>query len=214
VSQDAGYRMQDTGCKMQVRGIGERSVQALLDELAEGTATPGGGTAAALAGAMGAALLGMVCRLTIGRPRFADVELELRAALDEAEHLRARLLELADADREAFDAVMAAYRLPRKTAQECEVRRAAIQKAMKEATRVPLATARACAAVIRLAHRVIPKVNPNAVGDGRVAALLAKAGLQGAQLNVTLNLTQIADSEFVKVSEEELKQITAGLNDG
>ena len=191
----------------------DKRVQVFLEELAAASATPGGGSATALAGAMGAALVGMVCRLTIGRERFADVEDELRGVLEEAETLRVRLTELADADTQAFDQVLAAYNLPKETQGEGAARQGAVQGALRDATQVPLETARACATVVVLAAQVIEKINPNALGDAGAAALLAEAGLKSAQLNVAINLTDIHDPEFVRETQEGLRGILAGASE-
>src|SRR5512136_1369160 len=149
--------------------IKRSSIQAFLDELASSSATPGGGTAAALTGATSAALIGMVCSLTIGRPRFAAAEDDLRAALAQAETLRAQLVALAEADTGAFNQVMAAYRLPKDSAEQQTARQAAIQTALKQATQVPLETASACAAALRLVGRIIAQINPNALSDAGTA---------------------------------------------
>jgi formiminotetrahydrofolate cyclodeaminase len=191
--------------------ISEQTVHALLDDLAGSSATPGGGSAAALAGAMGAALVSMVCRLTIGKRRFADAEDELRGVLDQAEGLRRQLTDLANADSRAFDQVMAAYRLPKETQQEQAFRQASIQKALHQAADVPLATATACACVVKLAHQVISKINPSAVSDAGAAVLLAEAGLQGAQLNVAINLSSIEDAHFVQETRQSLQKALAGI---
>ncbi len=192
--------------------IKDGSVQALLDELAGSSATPGGGSAAALAGAMGAALLSMVCNLTIGKKRFAAVEGELRDTLEKAESLRRQLTGLAEADTHAFDQVMAAYRRPKETEEEKAARQAAIQRALQGATQVPLETATACAAVVNLTAQVASKVNPNALSDAGAAALLAEAGLRGAQLNVGINLSSIRDPDFVQEKQKYLKQVLAGAS--
>ena len=182
----------------------DKRIQVFLDELAGSSATPGGGSAAALAGAMGAGLVGMVCRLTIGKKRFADVEDELRSVLREAEALRQQLSDLADADIQAFDQVMAAYHLPQETQEEQAARQAVIQRALQAATQVPLDTVSACAGVLKLAARVIGKINPNALSDAGAAALLADAGLKGAQLNVAVNLADIHDPIFVEETQKAL----------
>jgi formiminotetrahydrofolate cyclodeaminase len=192
--------------------IKDGSVQALLDELAGSSATPGGGSAAALAGAMGAALLSMVCNLTIGKKQFVAVEDEMRGVLEEAEALRRQLTNLADADTRAFDRVMAAYRRPKETEEEQASRQAAIQRALQGATQVPLETAAACAAIVKLTAQVIAKVNPNALSDAGTAALLAEAGLRGAQLNVGINLGSIRDPNFVQEKQKHLTQVLSGAS--
>ncbi len=191
--------------------IAEGSVREFLDRLAAASAAPGGGAAAALAGAMGAALVSMACRLTSGRARFAAVEEEVRDILDQAERLRGRLMELADSDRRAFDQVMAAYRLPKETQAQREERHEAVQAALKEATRVPLEIAEACAHVIRLAGQAISLVNPNARSDMSVGALLADAGLQGARLNIHINLSGVEDRAFVREKRQALDRLLADV---
>jgi formiminotetrahydrofolate cyclodeaminase len=192
-------------------GMSDQTVQALLDDLAGASATPGGGSAAALAGAMGAGLVCMVCRLTIGKRRFADAAEELRGVLDEAEGLRRQLTDLANADSRAFEQVMAAYRLPKETQPEQAFRKASIQQSLQKAADVPLATATACARVVKLGHQVISKINPSAVSDAGAAVLLAEAGLQGAQLNVAINLSSIEDSRFVGEMRQSLQKVMAGI---
>jgi len=187
-------------------------IQVFLEELAGSSATPGGGSASALAGAMGAGLVGMVCRLTIGKKRFTNVEDELRRVLEEAEALRQQLSDLADADIQAFDQVMAAYRLPKETQEDQAARQAAIQRALQAATRVPLETASACAGVLKLAAQVIGKINPNALSDAGAAALLADAGLKGAQLNVAINLADIHDPIFVEETQEALRGVLSATD--
>jgi formiminotetrahydrofolate cyclodeaminase len=193
--------------------IKSSSVQAFLDDLASSSATPGGGAAAALAGAASAALIGMVCNLTVGRPRFAAVEDDLRAALAQAESLREQLAALAEADTGAFNQVMAAYRLPKDGDEQQSARQAAIQAALKQATRVPLETAIACAAALRLAGRIIAQINPNALSDAGTAAVLAEAGLRGAQFNVAVNLAGIQDAEFVQAARQALAQALEGADE-
>jgi formiminotetrahydrofolate cyclodeaminase len=193
--------------------IKSSSVQAFLDDLASSSATPGGGAAAALAGAASAALIGMVCNLTVGRPRFAAVEDDLRAALAQAESLREQLAALAEADTGAFNQVMAAYRLPKDGDERQSARQAAIQAALKQATRVPLETAIACAAALRLAGRIIAQINPNALSDAGTAAVLAEAGLRGAQFNVAVNLAGIQDAEFVQAARQALARALEGADE-
>ena len=126
--------------------------------------------------------------------------------------MRARLTELAEADTRAFDHVMEAYRLPKETQEEQAARQAAIQAALQGATQVPLETARACASVVKLAAQVIAKINPNALSDAGAAALLAEAGLKGAQLNVAINLADIHDPIFVGETQEELRRTLSGTD--
>lgn len=187
----------------------DQTIQNFLDELASSASTPGGGGAAALAGAMGAALVSMVCNLTIGKEKFAGVEADMQQLLAKAEALRSRLTEMMAEDVRAFDTVMAAYRLPKGTDADKAARRDAIQEASKKATLVPLAAARACADVIELCRPAADKGNPNVVSDAGVAVLCAQAGLKSAALNVLINLGAIQDQDFVSKHRAELDQILA-----
>jgi formiminotetrahydrofolate cyclodeaminase len=191
------------------------TIQPFLEELASDAPAPGGGSAGAAAGAMGAALVSMVCNLTIGKEKLATLENELKEVLAKSEALRAELTQLVVDDTEAFNMVMAAFRRPKETDTEREARRAAIQAATKQATLVPLATIRACAGVIELSRVVAEKGNPNAASDAGAAASCAQAGLKAAALNVLINLPSIKDEEFVATQQAELGQILAkqGLAD-
>ncbi len=190
----------------------EHSIQPFLDALAGGTASPGGGSAAAATGAMGAALVSMVCNLTIGKKKYAAAEAEMKEAAQKSEALRAELTQLISADAAAFDEVMAAFRLPKSADEEKAARRQAIQSATKKATLTPLATARACGAVIELCRLVAEKGNVNAVSDAGAGAACAQAGLTAASLNVLINLPSIKDETFVATHRAELDQILTKHN--
>ena len=157
---------------MADRSLTELSVAEFLAQLASGAPTPGGGATAALAGALGAALVSMVCNLTVGRPRYVDSEAEVQGMLAEATTVLATLQEGIERDAAAYDALMAAFRLPRGSDAEKAVRSMAIQTATIDATIVPLELAEASARVIDLAEQAIGKTNPNAASDLAVAALL------------------------------------------
>lgn len=180
-----------------------------IDRLASDDPTPGGGSAAAMAGAAGAALVAMVARLTSGRKRYADVEAQMQVIIQQAETLRARLTALVVEDADAYDRVSAAYRLPKTTDEERAARAAAIQAGMQAASLTPLETAEACAEVIALAEQVVNHGNVNARTDGGVGALLAHAGLQGAVWNVQVNLDSIDDPQFVASMQAAAAQALA-----
>ncbi len=184
-------------------------VRQFLYELSQGSATPGGGSAAGLSGAQGAALLAMVCHLTIGRPKYADVEADMQVALDKALRLRDRLSELVEEDAHAFDSVMDAYRLPKDTPEQKAARRAAIQAGLKEATRTPMETLQACVQVLELAPDVLRKGNPNVISDGGAGVLSAHAGMMIAALNVRINLNAIKDQDFVQAQTERMHALLA-----
>lgn len=192
--------------------IQAQTISDFLNALAARTATPGGGSVAALNGATGAALLAMVCKLTIGKKAYAAVEGEMIALLAEAEALQARLTGLISEDTDAFSAVMAAYALPRQTEAEQQARREAVQAALKQATLVPLETARACAQVITLGEAVAAKGNINSLSDAGAGVLTAHAGLKSAALNVAINLGSINNADFIRQTQATLEAISAGAD--
>lgn len=174
------------------------SVSAYVETLASSSPTPGGGSASALSAAMGAAMVAMACNLTLGREKFKAVEAELREVLVQATTLQRNLLAAVDDDTVAYDAVSAAYKLPKGTDEEKQARTAAIQQALQGASEVPLRVARAAAEVARLAKVAQAKANPNVASDAYVAELLARAGRDGAVANVEINLGSITDSAFAE----------------
>jgi formiminotetrahydrofolate cyclodeaminase len=191
--------------------IKDLTLQAFLDQLASGASTPGGGSAAGLMGAMGAALVAMVCQFTVGREKYAAVDADMRRVLDAAEAARGVLTDAIAADVAAFDQVMAAYGLPKAADEEKAARTEAIQLALKAATEVPLACARACAEVIRLSAEAADHGNANVVSDAGVAVMAAYAGLKSAALNVYVNAGSIRDEAFgaSRVRELEALLVTA-----
>ncbi|BCX81690.1 methenyltetrahydrofolate cyclohydrolase [Methylomarinovum caldicuralii] len=184
----------------------DQSLDTFLDRLASADPTPGGGSAAAVMGAMGAALVGMVASLTVGKPRYRAVEAEMHALQAKAAELRQRLLAAIEADVAAFDRVMAAYRLPKDDPNRGE----AIQAALKGATDVPLACARLCVEVIGLCHEAAEKGNPNVLSDAGVGVLAAHAALKSCAINVTVNLNAIRDPAFVAERRGELEALLDG----
>jgi formiminotetrahydrofolate cyclodeaminase len=187
--------------------LGERSVRDWLDALAAQTATPGGGSSTALMGAMAAALVAMVCRLSLARGAAGERSERLQAALDRAEALRARLTELIGADMTAYEAVMHSYALPRGTPGEQELRSAAIQGALRRATLVPLECARASAEVLAVVAVVSEEGQLSALGESGVAAEAAQAALRSSALNVSINLGSIRERAFVHEQRAELERI-------
>ncbi|MEE8263927.1 MAG: cyclodeaminase/cyclohydrolase family protein [Gammaproteobacteria bacterium] len=192
--------------------IEEKTLRQFLDELASKASTPGGGSAAAIIGAMGAALVSMVCNLTIGKKNYADVEDEFNALLQKAETLREQLTGMVKADIEVFNKVMGAYGLSRDTDDEKAARTQAIQAALKEATVVPLSCAHACADVINLSKTAAEKGNLNVISDAGVAVLAAYAALRSAALNVHINIGAIKDEAFVNEKRAELQGVLAGTD--
>jgi len=174
-----------------------QTVKQFVDSVASDAPAPGGGSVSALAGALAAGLVAMVCNLTIGRPKFAEAEGELKQLLDRSSTLQAELLKLVDQDAESFNQVMAAYRLPKEADEDKLKRSTAIQTATKSAAAVPLKVAGNCFDLLKMIPVLTEKGNPNAITDIGVAARMAEAGLQGAVYNVLINLGSLKDETFV-----------------
>jgi len=179
----------------KVRAAQGPSLHAWIEALASAEPVPGGGSAAAMAGALAAALAAMVGRLTSTRKAYAAVADEFRRLTEEADTLRAELARLAERDAQAYQEVMAAYRLPKGTDAEAAARTAAVDRALLAAAEVPLETARAARRVAALARRAAEAGNRNAVADAGVAALLARAALIGACYNVRINVNALSNPE-------------------
>lgn len=176
----------------------DQSVHAFLAALASDAPTPGGGTGAAVVGATGAALVGMLAALTVGRPKYAADEALMRAIVEQAAEHRARLLALADEDARSYDAVSAAYKLPKGTEAEAAARKAAIQAALKGAIEPPLRVMEVCADLVSLAKAAVAKGNPNAASDGAAGAEFARAAMTVAAYNVRINLVAVDDERYAK----------------
>jgi len=188
----------------------KKPVVTFLDELASSAPAPGGGSVAALSGALGAALISMVCNLTVGKKRYADVQEDIKALLAQSEALRKELVELLEADVRVYTEVSRAMKMPRATEEEKAARTAAMQKALKAATDVPMQVAEACVKVMDLCQPAAEKGNVNAVSDAGVAVLMAEAGLRSAALNILINLAWIKDETFVAENRAKLDALLEG----
>jgi formiminotetrahydrofolate cyclodeaminase len=187
--------------------ITERSVAGFLDELASASPTPGGGSAAAVIGAMGAALLSMVCNVTLGKPGQEAVEPDMKSVRDASESLRARLTAMVAADIAAFDGLMAAYRLPKSNDAEKTRRAEAIQANLRAATETPLACARACAELVVLARRAAEKGFTGVISDAGVGVLAANSALRSAALNVFINAPALKDRAYATAAAAEIETL-------
>jgi formiminotetrahydrofolate cyclodeaminase len=185
----------------------EQQMTQFLDELSSNSPAPGGGSVAALSGALGSALTSMVCSLTVGKKKYEAVEAEMQKILEQSEILRAKFTELIDKDTDAFTKVMEAMNIPKENDQQKALRSAAIQAATKEAALLPLTVMRHCIDALALTKIVVLKGNPNAISDAGVSALMLKAACDGAALNVRINLTTIKDVEFVGWSSKEAESL-------
>ncbi len=182
------------------------SVNQLLDAFASSDPTPGGGSAAALSGAVAASLLAMVAAMPKTKTGADEERKTLDTAAAELQRLRKRLTELIDEDTKAYDMVTSAYRQPKGTDEEKAVRRAAVQEAMRAATEAPLETMRACDAVIREGACVVQNGNPSASSDISVGLEMAMAGLRGAERNVAINLGSLTDEAYKLEAESEASE--------
>ncbi len=193
--------------------IKDKSIDVFLNELASRQATPGGGSAAAVMGAQAAALISMVCNLTIGKPKYAEVEADMIRLLSQSEDLRAQLTAMIKADVEVFDQLMACYGLPKETDQQKAARSVQIQAVLKAATLVPLDCARACAKTIELSRIAAEKGNTGVISDAGVAVMCGYGALKSAALNVYINAGSIKDREFAEAKLVELEQILSGAEE-
>jgi formiminotetrahydrofolate cyclodeaminase len=187
--------------------LAQKSLTAFLTELASNSPAPGGGSVAALSGAIGSALTSMVCNLTIGKKKYAGVEEDMQKTLAQSEVLRERFTALIDRDTEAFTRVMEAYGLPKDGEAQKALRAAAIAAATKEATMVPLEVMKHCIDAMALAQDVVANGNANSVSDAGVSALLLHAACESAALNVRINLNALESGEFVSWKTQELDSI-------
>jgi formiminotetrahydrofolate cyclodeaminase len=187
--------------------ITRRPLETFLDELASGAPTPGGGSAAAIMGAMGAALISMVCNVTIGKKGHETVEADMKSVREDSEKLRMRLTAMVAEDIAAFDGLMAAYRLPKVTEEDKSRRAAAIQSSLRAATETPLACARACAQVVALSKRAGEKGYAGVISDAGVGVLAANTALRSAALNVYINTPSLKDRAFADAATAELEHL-------
>ncbi len=174
------------------------TLEAFSARLASASPTPGGGTGAAVTGALGAALVRMLCELTLGKPKYAPHERLLQAISDTCEEARVDFLRLADEDARAYDRVSAAYKAPKATPAEQAARDAAIETALKGACEIPLQVMERCVEVIGVAKNAVQVGNKNAASDGAAGAALCRAALQVAAYNVKINLVALKDLRFAK----------------
>ena len=192
---------------MSKTSFGDLPVREFLATLASDAPTPGGGTGAAMVGAMGAALVRMLAVLTLGKPKYAQHDALMRAIADGAEEARVRLVELADEDARSYDAVSAAYKLPKETPEQQVAKKAAIERALKGAIEAPLQVMEQCLEVIGLAKNAVPNGNRNAVSDGAAGSEFARSAMVVAAYNVRINLVGIEDAAYAKAMRTRLDEM-------
>lgn len=185
----------------------DKKVSNFLDELASNSPTPGGGSVAALAGALGAALISMVGNLTVGKKKYEDVEEDIKKIISSSEKLRYELSQLIEEDVKVFNNFMSTYKMPKETEDEKKVRAEKIQESLIEAAKVPLKVAYKCLDILSLSKEVAEKGNINVVSDAGVAVLMAEAALESAILNVKINLRMIKDEKARTELSSSIKEI-------
>ena len=185
----------------------DEKVRDFIRSVASSSPTPGGGSVAALCGALSGSLTAMVCNLTIGRDKYDDVRPEMERALEDSSKLVERLTQLVDEDAEAYASVVAALRLPKGTDEEKRKRMEAMQNGLRRAIAVPVEVMELSLEAIRLAYLVVRKGNEGALSDSGSGAMLAFAALHAASMNVKINLKEIQDQEFKNEVAEKLGEM-------
>ncbi len=192
----------------------DQTLQNYLDDLASSQPAPGGGSASALSGAMGAALASMVCRLTLGKEAYAGVQQEIEGLLSQTEKLRLRFQQLVQEDVEAYGQLSACYKLPRETSEERAARTAAIQKQLVEAALVPLEVVESAAELIQCCQRIAEIGNATVLSDVATGAILASSAGEGAALMVRINLRSMKNEALVAELGERLSKALTLISEG
>lgn len=187
----------------------EQPIDRFLDQLASAAPTPGGGSAASVIGAMGAALISMVCNVTLGKKGQEAAAGHMQAVLAESERLRARLTVMVAEDIAAFDGLMQAYRLPKASETDKAARAAAIQRSLRAATEAPLDCARVCAELIGIARRAAEHGFAGVISDAGVGVLAAQTAMRSAALNVEINVPSLDDRPYAEAARADLQQLLA-----
>ncbi|WP_346690644.1 cyclodeaminase/cyclohydrolase family protein [uncultured Cloacibacillus sp.] len=176
--------------------LAEMQVAQFVDVMASDAPAPGGGSASALEGAVGAALTAMVCALTIGKKKYADVQDLAAESMEKANDLKARFVDVMDRDTEAFNAVSAVFAMPKETDVEKAARKAAMQEALKGCTKTPFEMMQLACETLELTRSLVGRLNASAASDLGCSALALRAAIQGAWLNVLINISGITDEAF------------------
>ena len=187
----------------------DMTLTAFSDLLASDAPAPGGGSAAALGGALGTALTGMVASLTVGKKKYAEHEELMQEIIAGAEEVRRQFVDVIDRDTEAFNGVSAVFTMPKDTDGQKAARKQAMQQALQACTLTPFEMMCCALSALELTGRALGKSNTNAASDLGVAALNLKAAVQGAWLNILINISGIEDQEFVAKYRSEGEAILA-----
>ncbi|WP_129600232.1 cyclodeaminase/cyclohydrolase family protein [Anaerophilus nitritogenes] len=187
--------------------LADKNLKEFLDETASNAPVPGGGSIAALSGAVGAALTEMVANLTIGKKKYIDVEEIMKEVAQKSKEYRDDFIKDIDEDADSFHEVMKAFKLPKETDEEKQKRNEAIEENTKKAAQVPLKVAQNAYQMMQVIESVIDQGNKNAITDGAVAAMMARTAVLSALYNVKINLGGINDQAFVEKLSKEVKEI-------
>jgi len=187
-----------------------KTLQSYFDELSSNSPTPGGGNVSALCGALAASLGTMVCNLTIGKKKYADVEAEIISLKEKLALFQNDFIELAQRDNEAFNKVMEAFKLPKESEQEKEIRNSKIEEATINAAEVPSEVMKKCYDLLPILKTISEKGNKNSLSDAGVAIALVKTSVQGAYLNVLINCSSLSNQT---VAEEIRKRAAIIFNE-
>ncbi len=195
------------------RKLVDMKIRDFMDELSRDSPAPGGGSVAALNGALGASLASMVANLTYGKKKYKDVWDDMGRIANTAQKLKDEFIVLVDRDTEAFDALMAAFKMPKKTDEERKIRDEHIQEATKRAIEVPMRTLELSGEILKLADELAEKGNVNAISDAGVAALSAYTAAHAAYLNVIINLAGITDENYVNEIDERAERLLINVQE-
>ena len=196
---------------MDSMALADLSIKEFLAKTASNSPVPGGGSIAALSAAIAASLSEMVANLTIGKRGFEAIEEEMREIVKNAFQYRERLIRYIDKDSNAYNDVMAAFKLPKGTEHERNNREETIQEALKNAALVPLDVAKDAFKIIELAEKVVKQGNKKAITDAAVATMMARTAVLSALYNVKINLASIKDTDFVEEIREEIKHMESEI---
>ena len=193
--------------------LANMNIKDFLDKTASSDPVPGGGSVAALSAAVAGALTEMVAGLTIGKKKYVEVEEEMKEVQKAALEFRNKFVDDIDRDSDAFNEVMAAFKLPKETDEEKAKRKEAIQEGTKKASLVPLDVAKDAFKIMGIIEKVVVKGNQNAVTDGAVAAMMARTAVLSALYNVKINLGSIKDEAFVEKLTKEVQELESKVGE-
>lgn len=191
----------------------DMNVKEFLEKTASNSPVPGGGSVAALSAGVAAALAEMVANLTVGKKGYEDAQEEMKEIVIKGANYRNEFVKDIDKDSDAFNEVMAAFKLPKETDEEKEARKNAIQAGSKNATLVPLLVAKNAFEMMEIIEKVVKKGNKNAVTDGAVAAMMARTAVLSALYNVKINLGSIKDESFVEEVTKQMEELEAKVGE-